>query len=61
MNCPNEPWKHKINRDVFGHPVKRQYLRKPKPDDEDYDEYIDCLNPEERRTYEASFRKASGS
>jgi len=57
MNCPNQPWvKKKINRDAFGHVVKRHYLRKPKPDDLDYDEYIDNLSTEERRAYEASFR-----
>lgn len=50
------PVKKKVLKDFFGHPVKRQYVRKPKPEDDDFDLYVDDLSPEARRKYLASFR-----
>ena len=51
MNLPNQPAKQKILRDSFGHPVKRSYVRKPKPDDPEFYEYLDRLTLEERQAY----------
>lgn len=56
-NVPNLPEvKAKILRDGLGHPVKRQVVHKPTPDDPDWLEYLEELTPEERNSYIASFR-----
>lgn len=49
--------KTKVLRDSYGHPVKRQYLRKPKPGDDDFDLYVDNLTEEARIKYLATLRE----
>lgn len=57
LNRPELPViKKKLAKDSFGNLTKRKYHRKPKPDDEDFDLYVDDLTPEARYDYLASLR-----
>lgn len=57
LNRPGLPAvKAKVLKDSFGHPVVRKHVRKPKPEDAGWLEYLDDLTPEERESYIASFR-----